>query len=195
MTDKLTPNGIVQEEPLLWEKGRKGKTGFSMPRTEIGPTDLDSNLMRKDLDLPDLSEVDVIRHYTRLSQWNFALDAGSYPLGSCTMKYNPKINDKLAGLAGFTESHPLLRSNQTQGILRIMYELEQLLCEITGMEAVSLQPAAGAHGELAGMLIGEDPPSIFSQIPHNGRPYYSGRSPWFQTPASMFHKTLDRMGL
>ncbi len=153
MTDKLTPNGIVQDEPLLWEKGRKGKTGFSMPRTEIGPSDLDSNLIRKDLDLPDLSEVDVIRHYTRLSQWNFALDAGSYPLGSCTMKYNPKINDKLAGLAGFTESHPLLRSNQTQGILRIMYELEQLLCEITGMEAVSLQPAAGAHGELAGMLI------------------------------------------
>ncbi len=101
----------------------------------------------------DLSEVDVVRHYTRLSQWNFGVDSGMYPLGSCTMKYNPKINEKQASRPGFAAAHPLLPPELSQGALRLMYELEGFLAEITGMDAVSVQPAAGAQGELAGMLI------------------------------------------
>lgn len=153
MNETLIPNGIVQEEPLLWEKGKQGKVGYSMPKKDVESTDLDSQLTRNQLDLPDLSEVDVIRHYTRISQWNFGLDTAMYPLGSCTMKYNPKTNDKQASLPGFTRSHPLLPEDCSQGTLRLMYELEHYLAEITGMDGVSLQPAAGAHGELAGMLI------------------------------------------
>ncbi|MBU2512675.1 aminomethyl-transferring glycine dehydrogenase subunit GcvPB [bacterium] len=153
MNEPLKPTGIVQEELLLWEKGRKGKCGYSMPKRDIESASCDAAYTRNELDLPDLSEVEVVRHYTRLSQWNFGLDTGMYPLGSCTMKYNPKTNDKQASLPGFTQSHPLLPLECSQGTLRMMYELEQYLMEITGMDAVSLQPAAGAHGELAGMLI------------------------------------------
>ncbi len=153
MNDTLKPIGLIQEEPLLWEKGKKGKSGYSMPKQDVDSADGDSSGIRSEVDLPDLSEVEVVRHYTRLSQWNFGLDTGMYPLGSCTMKYNPKTNDKQASLPGFTQSHPLLPLEYSQGTLRLMYELEQYLMEITGMDAVSLQPAAGAHGELAGMLI------------------------------------------
>jgi glycine dehydrogenase subunit 2 len=110
-------------------------------------------LQAGEVDLPDLSEVEVVRHYTRLSQWNFGVDTGSYPLGSCTMKYNPKTNERQAGLPGFAGAHPLLPEEQAQGILQLMYELEGLLAEITGLDAVSLQPAAGAHGEYAGMRV------------------------------------------
>jgi glycine dehydrogenase subunit 2 len=104
-------------------------------------------------DFPDLSEVDVVRHYTRLSTWNFGVDTGLYPLGSCTMKYNPKTNEKQVARPGIAGAHPLLPTELAQGALRLMYELERLLTEITGLPAVSLQPAAGAHGELTGMLI------------------------------------------
>ncbi len=102
---------------------------------------------------PELSEVDLVRHYTRLSSWNFCVDTGMYPLGSCTMKYNPKINEKLARLPGFSAAHPLLPASLCQGALELMYGLERLLAEITGLDAVTLQPAAGAHGELTGMLL------------------------------------------
>jgi glycine dehydrogenase subunit 2 len=119
----------------------------------VDPCPLDEELAGDPPDLPDLSEVDVVRHYTRLSQWNFGVDAGMYPLGSCTMKYNPKLNDKLAALAGFAEAHPLLPSALAQGALRLMHELEHFLAEITGMDATTLQPAAGAQGELTGMLL------------------------------------------
>jgi glycine dehydrogenase subunit 2 len=97
--------------------------------------------------------VDVVRHFTRLSTWNFGVDTGTYPLGSCTMKYNPKINDKHAALPGFAGAHPLLPHELSQGLLRLMVELERFLAEITGMDAVTLQPAAGAQGELTGMLL------------------------------------------
>lgn len=90
MNKPMTPKGIVQEELLLWEKGQKGKVGYSMPRQDVESVSIDSSLERAELDMPDLSEVEVVRHYTRLSQWNFGLDTGMYPLGSCTMKYNPK---------------------------------------------------------------------------------------------------------
>ncbi len=102
---------------------------------------------------PDLSEIDVVRHYTRLSQWNFGIDSGMYPLGSCTMKYNPKINERMAATPEIAGAHPMLDDASSQGALRIMFELQQFLAAITGMDAVSLQPSAGAQGELAGMLI------------------------------------------
>ncbi|MDQ7785218.1 MAG: aminomethyl-transferring glycine dehydrogenase subunit GcvPB, partial [Desulfomonilaceae bacterium] len=145
--------GLVLNEPLLWEKGRRGRTGMSLPRRDVDAFPVAEELMGEVPDLPDLSEVDVVRHYTRLSQWNFGVDAGMYPLGSCTMKYNPKINEAMANLRGFVEAHPLLPDALSQGVLKVMSELERYLIEITGMAAASLQPAAGAQGELCGMLV------------------------------------------
>ncbi|MEW5722181.1 MAG: aminomethyl-transferring glycine dehydrogenase subunit GcvPB [Thermodesulfobacteriota bacterium] len=153
MTDFPGASGLIFNEPLLWEKGRKGRHGFSLPRRDVEESPLPADLVGRVPDFPDLSEVDVVRHYTRLSQWNFGVDSGLYPLGSCTMKYNPKINEKFPHLPGFAGAHPLLPVEMSQGVLRLMYELERLLAEITGLDAVSVQPTAGAHGELAGMLI------------------------------------------
>ncbi len=153
MKDVLENTGLVLNEPLLWEKGRPGRRGFSLPRSDVALSPLPEDVVGPCPDLPDLSEVDVVRHYTRLSQWNFGVDTGMYPLGSCTMKYNPKINEKTANLPGFAGAHPLLPGSLAQGALRAMFELERLLIEITGLDAVTLQPAAGAQGELAGMLI------------------------------------------
>ena len=145
--------GLILNEPLLWEKGKKGRCGFSMPHSDVESFPVDENLVGDGPEFPDLSEVDVVRHYTRLSQWNFAVDIGMYPLGSCTMKYNPKTNERQAAQPGFAAAHPMLHPDFSQGILRLMYDLERFLVEITGMDAASLQPAAGAHGELAGMLL------------------------------------------
>ena len=145
--------GLIFNEPLLWEKGKKGRLGFSAPRRDVAPSDLAQEFIGDGPDFPDLSEVDVIRHYTRLSQWNFAVDSGMYPLGSCTMKYNPKTNERQAATPGFAAAHPMLPPDLSQGILKLMYDLEHFLVEITGMDAATLQPAAGAHGELTGMLI------------------------------------------
>jgi glycine dehydrogenase subunit 2 len=145
--------GLVLNEPLLWEKGRQGRSGMSLPRRDVEPAPLAEDLVGTPPDFPDLSEPEVIRHYTRLSQWNFGVDAGMYPLGSCTMKYNPKVNEKQAALPGFAAAHPLLPAGLSQGALQLMWELEHFLAEITGLDAVSVQPAAGAQGELAGMLI------------------------------------------
>ena len=153
MKERQGTSGLICNEPLLWEKGKSGRSGFSMPRRDVVPSPLDKNLVGNGPDLPDLSEVDVVRHYTRLSQWNFGVDTGMYPLGSCTMKYNPKINERQAALAGFANAHPLLPAELSQGVLELMYRLEQCLAEITGMDAVTLQPAAGAHGELTGMFL------------------------------------------
>ena len=145
--------GLIFNEPLLWEKGKKGRLGFSAPRRDVASADLAQEFIGDGPDFPDLGELDVVRHYTRLSQWNFSVDSGMYPLGSCTMKYNPKTNDKQAAQPGFAAAHPMLPPNLSQGILKLMYDLERFLVEITGMDAASLQPAAGAHGELAGMLL------------------------------------------
>ncbi len=153
MTDFPGATGLVFNEPLLWERGRKGREGMSLPSRDVERHLLDETLAGEGPDFPDLSEPEIVRHYTRLSQWNFSIDTGMYPLGSCTMKYNPKLHEKLAGLRGFSAAHPLLSPELSQGALELMYELERLLCEISGMDAVSLQPAAGAQGELAGMLI------------------------------------------
>jgi glycine dehydrogenase subunit 2 len=153
MSQRQGTTGLVMNEPLLWEKGKKGRSGYSLPRQEVPRADLDPALTGDGPDFPDLSEVDVVRHYTRLSQWNFGVDTGMYPLGSCTMKYNPKTNERQAALPGFSGTHPLLPADQTQGALRLMYELERYLVEVTGMADASAQPAAGAHGEMTGMLL------------------------------------------
>ena len=153
MRPSLGNTGLILNEPLLWEKGKQGRSGFSLPRSDVSVSPLPEDIVGQGPDLPDLSEVDVVRHYTRLSQWNFGVDTGMYPLGSCTMKYNPKLNEKMAALPGFADAHPLLPAGSAQGALRVMVELERFLLEITGLDAVTLQPAAGAHGELTGMLI------------------------------------------
>ena len=153
MNKSLGATGLIMNEPLLWERGKKGRCGFSMPERDVDSFPLNNDILGDGPDFPDLSEVDVIRHYTRLSQWNFGVDTGMYPLGSCTMKYNPKVNEKHAALPGFASAHPLLPPVLSQGTLELMFELEKYLAEITGMDAVTLQPAAGAHGELTGMLL------------------------------------------
>jgi glycine dehydrogenase subunit 2 len=149
----LATTGLVLREPLLWEKGREGRDGYSMPRRDVDSFPMDESLIGPTPDIPCLSEVDVVRHYTRLSTWNFGVDTGSYPLGSCTMKYNPKVNEKLAALAGFAGAHPLLPPAMVQGKLKLMFDLERFLAEIAGMDAVTLEPSAGAQGELTGMLL------------------------------------------
>jgi glycine dehydrogenase subunit 2 len=146
-------SGLIMEEPLLWEKGKVGRNGMSIPDSDVPAAHLAEDLCGSGPDFPDLSEVDVVRHYTRLSQWNFGVDTGMYPLGSCTMKYNPKINEKHAAAEEIGVAHPMLEDEYCQGTLRIIYELQKYLAAITGMDAVSVQPAAGAHGELAGMLV------------------------------------------
>ncbi len=148
-------SGLILDEPLLWEKGKSGRTAFSMPDQDVPEVAdrLDDKLLGAGPDFPDLSEMDLVRHYTRLSSWNFGIDTGMYPLGSCTMKYNPKINEKMVTTAGIATAHPLLADELSQGVLQVLHELQYFLGAVTGMDSVSLQPAAGAQGELAGMLI------------------------------------------
>jgi len=147
-----------ETEPLIFDKSSSGHRGAGLPGAGV-PTKPISDLLpgvrlRNDAPrLPELSEVQVVRHYTRLSQLNHSVDTGFYPLGSCTMKYNPKLHDELAGLPGFAGLHPYQAENEVQGLLHLMYELEQGLLEVTGMSRATLQPAAGAHGELAGILM------------------------------------------
>ncbi len=145
-------------EPLIFEKSSAGRTGYSFSNGEgslkTASELLDKSLLRDDIEgFPEVSEVDVVRHYTRLSQLNHGVDTGFYPLGSCTMKYNPKINEDMARLEGFAGCHPYMPEDRVQGSLELMYCLQESLKEIAGFEAVSLQPAAGAHGELLGMLL------------------------------------------
>lgn len=154
MKNETATSGISLNELLLWERGRKGRCGVDLPDDDVPQNPLPIELAASaPPDIPDLAEIDVVRHYTRLSTWNFGVDTGMYPLGSCTMKYNPKTNERQAGLSGFCNAHPLLPANMSQGALRLMAKLQTDLCEITGMDSASLQPAAGAHGELTGMLI------------------------------------------
>lgn len=143
---------------LIFEISREGRNAYTLPTCDVPETELENiipaSLLRKSIvELPEVSEVDVIRHYTQLSNKNYGIDTGFYPLGSCTMKYNPKINEDMASLPGFTGIHPYQPIETTQGALEIMYELSNMLTEITGMDEVTLQPAAGAHGELTGLMI------------------------------------------
>jgi glycine dehydrogenase subunit 2 len=153
MIQRPGTGGLIFNEPQLWDKSREGRCAVSLPKSDVERVEMDERLTGSAPDLPQLSELDVVRHYTRLSQWNFGVDSGMYPLGSCTMKYNPKTNEVQAARQGFAGAHPLAGEEFSQGALKLMYNLERFLATITGFEAVTLQPAAGAHGELAGMLM------------------------------------------
>ncbi|PIE20037.1 MAG: glycine dehydrogenase (aminomethyl-transferring) [Proteobacteria bacterium] len=147
-------------EPLVFEISRDGRTGHSLPlscQRAVGEVKLPEGLVReRRVGWPEVSEVDAVRHFVRLSQQNYGIDVGFFPLGSCTMKYNPKVNEQVARLAGFTDLHPWAPASWVQGALRLYWELERLLAEITGFAAVSLQPAAGAHGEFTGLRLIKD---------------------------------------
>ncbi|MAE42549.1 glycine dehydrogenase (aminomethyl-transferring) [Candidatus Woesearchaeota archaeon] len=139
---------------IIFEKSSSGRKAVELPELDVPMKEnsIPESMLRNELDLPEVSEVDVVRHYTALSRKNFGVDNGFYPLGSCTMKYNPKINEDMAVLNGFTQAHPLA-PDLNPGCLQLMYELEKDLCEITGMARITLQPAAGSHGELTGVMI------------------------------------------
>jgi glycine dehydrogenase subunit 2 len=139
-------------EKTLFELSSPGRQAWSLPALDVSAVDAGESA-RTDNDLPEMSEIDVARHYTRLSIMNHHVDKGFYPLGSCTMKYNPKVNELTCRLPGFTGLHPLEPESLTQGALQLMYELGKMLEEITGFDAVSLTPAAGAHGELTGIMM------------------------------------------
>jgi glycine dehydrogenase subunit 2 len=143
--------GLLQDEPLIFELGGWEKTGVDLPAPEHDAADLEG-LTRASLDLPGLSEPEAVRHYVRLSQLNHAIDLALYPLGSCTMKHNPRLNEKAARLAGFADLHPLAPVSTAQGALALMDRLAHWLKTLTGMPAVALSPKAGAHGELCGLL-------------------------------------------
>jgi len=141
-------------EPVIYELSRPGRIGASLPALDVPPADLPpTSLLRESVDLPEVDELTLMRHYVRLSQLNWAIDLGFYPLGSCTMKYNPKVNEATARLPGFVQTHPYQDPHTVQGNLLLMYELQEMLREIGGFAGVSLQPSAGAHGELTGVLI------------------------------------------
>ncbi|MEW6686986.1 MAG: aminomethyl-transferring glycine dehydrogenase subunit GcvPB [Candidatus Edwardsbacteria bacterium] len=145
-------------ELLIFELSSPGRQGFSLPECDVPLKPLEQLLPKKYLPqhppaLPEVSEVDIVRHFVRLSTLNHHVDKGFYPLGSCTMKYNPKINEEIATLSGFRQIHPLQPVETVQGALRLMYELSEYLAGISGLDAVTLQPAAGAHGELTGLMM------------------------------------------
>jgi glycine dehydrogenase subunit 2 len=157
MIEKVRPH-ITQNELLLFELSSPGKKGYQLPALDVPAVDpakaLGAGNARAEIeDFPEVSEVDVIRHFTRLSTWNYAIDLGLYPLGSCTMKYNPRINELAARVDGLAWIHPYQPDSLSQGAMEIMAELERCLIEITGMDAVTLQPSAGAHGEFTGILL------------------------------------------
>lgn len=151
------PNNVFHQakydEPIIFELGCRGRRGCTIQEFDLEEDLVPENLKRKELNLPELSEVEVMRHFFRLSQMNYCIENGIYPLGSCTMKYNPKINEEIANLEKATNVHPLQDESTVQGSLQIMYELQEMLCEIGGVDAVTLQPAAGAQGEFTGILI------------------------------------------
>jgi glycine dehydrogenase subunit 2 len=155
---KKVSKHIVQNEPLLFEMSSPGKLGYQLPDLDVPPVDAEAvlgkeNVRREIEEFPEVSEVDAIRHFTRLSTWNYAIDLGLYPLGSCTMKYNPRVNELVARTEGLAWAHPYQSEELSQGCMEVMAQLEQALAEITGMDAVTLQPAAGAHGEFTGILM------------------------------------------
>jgi len=154
VTSHISPN-----EQLIFERSQTGRIGYRLPPLDVDEQPIEAlvpkNFLRTD-DLegvPEVSEVDVIRHFVRMSTWNYSIDLGMYPLGSCTMKYNSRLNERVARIPGFANLHPLTEEHDAQGALEVIFELQQHLAEITGLSGVSLQPAAGAHGEMTGIMI------------------------------------------
>ncbi len=155
---KKVSKHIVQNESLLFEQSSPGKRGYQLPPLDVPAVNAESVLGKKHVraeieDFPEVSEFEVVRHFTRLSTWNYAIDLGLYPLGSCTMKYNPRVNELVARTEGLAWAHPYLPDALAQGCMEVIAALENALAEITGMDAVTLQPAAGAHGEFTGILM------------------------------------------
>ncbi|WP_276495653.1 aminomethyl-transferring glycine dehydrogenase subunit GcvPB [Acetobacterium wieringae] len=149
---------MIKQEALIFEKSVPGRKADILPMCDVPELSIDSMipeafLRAEEVALPEVSEIDTIRHFTALSQMNHGVDSGFYPLGSCTMKYNPKVNEAVAQYCGFTGVHPYQPEQTVQGCLEVLYQTDRMLAEITGMERVSLQPAAGAHGEMAGLMI------------------------------------------
>ena len=143
-------------DKLIFDLSKAGRQGYSLPSRTWDATlaDMPAGLCRAEAPaLPQVSELDVVRHYTNLSQMNFGVDSGFYPLGSCTMKYNPRIDEEMAALPGFTGVHPLAPAYTTEGCREVLDTAHDLLCEITGMDDMTFQPAAGAHGEFTGVLL------------------------------------------
>ncbi len=159
MSIKKVTSHPTQNEALIFERSQAGRIGYMLPKLDVEELNIDeilpSELRRHDnLDgVPEVSEVDVIRHFTRISTWNYSIDLGMYPLGSCTMKYNSRLNEKTARIAGFANLHPLAPESEAQGALALMYQLQEDLAEITGLPGITLQPAAGAQGEMTGVLL------------------------------------------
>lgn len=161
MSSEITKvtNHLNHNEALIFERSQPGRIGYRLPPLDVDETPLDEILPKEfqredDLEgLPEVSEVDVVRHFVRMSTWNYSIDLGMYPLGSCTMKYNSRLNEKVARIAGFANLHPLAEEQDAQGALEVIYQLQEHLAEITGLPGVSLQPAAGAHGEMTGVMI------------------------------------------
>src|SRR5579875_961086 len=157
-TPKKATTHVNQNEGLIFEKSSPGKIGYQLPGLDVPEVDpaavLGAGNVRAEIEnFPEVSEVEVVRHFTRLSTWNYAIDLGMYPLGSCTMKYNPRINEAVARLEGLAEAHPYQPESLSQGALGLMKLLSECLIEITGMDCITLQPAAGAHGEFTGILL------------------------------------------
>ena len=149
---------VTLDEPLLFEHSSPGKSGCQLPPLDVPRVEpeaaLGAGLVRRDIPgFPEVSEVGVVRHFTRLSSWNYAIDLGLYPLGSCTMKYNPRLNEAVARIDGIASAHPYQPESLSQGLFKIQMTLEAYLADICGMQAVTVQPAAGAHGELTGLLL------------------------------------------
>src|SRR5689334_22253326 len=161
MTDGITKvtSHISPNEQLIFERSQHGRIGYRLPALDVEESPVDTLIpkqFQRDDDLagmPEVSEVDVVRHFVRMSTWNYSIDIGMYPLGSCTMKYNSRLNERVARIAGFANLHPLADEADIQGALQVIYELQECLSEITGLSGVSLQPAAGAHGEMTGIMM------------------------------------------
>jgi glycine dehydrogenase (decarboxylating) beta subunit (EC 1.4.4.2) len=152
---RQTRNAQLFEEPLIFELSQKGKASFTIYNDDLEDIELNlpKEFLREDINLPEVSEPEVVRHFTRLSTWNYGIDLGFYPLGSCTMKYNPRINEEIANNTYFLQLHPAIEEKYIQTLLKLVYELQELIKTITDMPAVTLQPAAGAHGELTGIFL------------------------------------------
>jgi glycine dehydrogenase subunit 2 len=155
-TGKVRPHQ-TQNERLVFEKSSPGKRAYKLPPLDVPAIDSATVLgdvrRKRSAELPELSEIEIIRHFTRLSTWNYAIDLGMYPLGSCTMKYNPRVNEFVSRIEGLAEAHPYRPDVLAQGVMEIIDLLQRCLIEITGMDAITLQPAAGAHGEFTGILL------------------------------------------
>jgi glycine dehydrogenase subunit 2 len=157
MSIKKVTSHPTQNENLIFERSQTGRVGYCLPKLDVPETaDVIPAELRRTDDLagvPEVSEVDVVRHFTRISTWNYSIDLGMYPLGSCTMKYNSRLNEKVARIPGFANLHPLAPETESQGALELIYKLQEDLCEITGLAGISLEPAAGAQGEMTGVML------------------------------------------